>query len=212
MKGSHQFRFGGEYRRNLATDYFYNTVYPRTSIGANGTLNASNPNNLSTSTLPGISAAELTLAQAHLRKRYRSARLHQPGLQPHLADFRLPSERSGAIYWIQQNFAGYFQDSWKVRRNLTFQYGVRWEYQGPYDARNGLVLLPQNNLTGLFRPDAERRFIRRTNLFRPGRLEFCQTWIPFSPLQARHQWRKPVSKRDLNNFGPFVGPRLFAWQ
>src|ERR1017187_8746699 len=40
----------------------------------------------------------------------------------------------------RQNWAFYAQDSWKIRRNLTIQYGTRWEYQGPYDARNGLVL------------------------------------------------------------------------
>jgi hypothetical protein len=197
VKGNHQMRFGGEYRRNLATDYLYNTVYPRTTLGTN----ASNPDNLSTSTLPGISAAELTLAN--------SIFVNDTGLLGSISQgFNHTSPTSGYVpnvpeqYTpIQQNFAFYGQDSWKIKRNLTLTYGVRWEYQGPYDARNGLVLLPQNNLAGLFgvtpitgSPVA--------NLFQPGNMNAASDVL--LTLQGGSNG-SPVAKRDLNNFGPYAG-------
>ncbi len=201
VKGNHQMRFGGEYRRDLATSYFYNTVYPRVIIGAGTNLNAANPDNLSTATLPGISAAELTLAQAIFG--------NDTGLLGSISQgFNHTSPTSGyasgipEVYTpIQQNFAYYGQDSWKIRRNLTFTYGVRWEYQGPYDARNGLVLLPQNNLSTLFgvtpitgSPVA--------NLFQPGNITGATDEL--LTLQGGSNG-SPVAKRDLNNFGPYAG-------
>lgn len=197
VKGNHQMRFGGEYRRNLATDYFYNTVFPRVILGAN----SANPNNLSTSTLPGISASELTLAQ--------SIFANDTGLMASISQgFNHTSPTSGYVAGvpeqytpIQQNLAFYAQDSWKVKRNLTLQYGVRWEYQGPYDARNGLVLLPQNNLSSLFGPTSSAGS-PVNNLFQPGNINSATDTI--LTLQGGGNG-KPVTRRDLNNFGPFIG-------
>jgi hypothetical protein len=197
VKGNHQMRFGGEYRRNLATDYLYNTVFPRTTLG----VNASNPDNLSSATLPGISAAELVLAN--------SIFVNDTGLLGSISQgFNHTSATSGYVNGvpeqytpIQQNMAFYGQDSWKIKRNLTLTYGVRWEYQGPYDARNGLVLLPQNNLSTLFgvtpitgSPVA--------NLFQPGNVNAATDAL--LTLQGGSNGQ-PVNKRDLNNFGPYAG-------
>ena len=201
VKGTHQMRFGGEYRRDLATSYLYNTVYPRVVIGAGTNLNAANPDNLSAATLPGISASELNLAQAIFG--------NDTGLLCSISQcFNHTSPTSGYVSGvpeqytpIQQNLAFYWQDSWKVRRNLTVTYGARWEYQGPYDARNGLVLLPQNNLSTLFgvtpitgSPVA--------NLFQPGNVNAATDSL--LTLQGGSNG-SPVAKRDLNNLGPYAG-------
>jgi hypothetical protein len=197
VKGVHQMRFGGEYRRDLATSYLYNTVFPRVTLGTN----ASNPDNLSSSTLPGISAAELTLAN--------SIFVNDVGLLGSINQgFNHTSPTSGYVNGvpeqytpIQQNFAFYAQDNWKILRNLTLTYGVRWEYQGPYDARNGLVLLPQNNLSSLFGPTATVGS-PVANLFSPGNINSATDSI--LTLQGGSNGY-PVAKRDLNNFGPYVG-------
>ncbi len=197
VKGTHQMRFGGEYRRDLATSYVYNTVFPRVTLGTN----ASNPDNLSNATLPGISAAELTLAN--------SIFVNDTGLLGSINEgYNHTSPTSGYVPGvpeqytpIQQNFAFYGQDNWKIKRNLTLTYGVRWEYQGPYDARNGLVLLPQNNLSSLFGPTPTTG-VPVANLFTPGNVNAATDSI--LTLQGGHNGA-PVNKRDLNNFGPYVG-------
>ena len=116
-------------------------------------------------TLPGISAAELTIANAIFVE--RSPACSAPSAQ----GFNHTSPTSGYVpnvpeqYTpIQQNLAFYGQDNWKIRRNLTLHYGVRWEYQGPYNARNGLVLLPQNNISESVRPDPGHRFAGRQSV------------------------------------------------
>ncbi len=197
LKGNHQFRFGGEYRQLVANSYVYNTVFPRVTLGSN----ASNPNNLSSATLPGISAAELTLAQnvfaditGLLGSVSQGFNHTSPtsGYVPNVPEMYTP---------IQQNMAFYWQDGWKMKKNLTVQYGVRWEYQGPYDARNGLVLLPQNNLQSLFGPTPITGS-PISNLFQPGNLNGATDTT--LTLQGGSNG-KPVTNRDLNNFAPFLG-------
>lgn len=191
-KGNHQMRFGGEYRWLVANSYLYNTVYPRVTIGSN----ASNPNNLSTATLPGISAAELTLANSVFN--------NITGMLGSIAaGFNHTSPTSGYVQGVpeqytpvQQNLAFYWQDAWKVKRNLTVQYGTRWEYQGPYDARNGLVLLPQNQIQSLFGPTPIGGY------FQPGNTNGASDVL--LTLQGGSNG-KPVTNRDLNNFAPFLG-------
>lgn len=197
VKGTHQMRFGGEYRWNTANTFVDNTLFPRVTLG----VNASNPDNLSASTLPGISAAELNLAN--------SIFVNDVGLLGSISQgFNHTSPTSGYVPGVPeqytpsiQNMAFYWQDSWKIRKNLTLQYGVRWEYQGPYNTRDGLVLLPQNNLTSLFGPTTSTGS-PVGNLFQPGNTNGALDTL--LTLQGSSN-NKPVTARDLNNFGPFIG-------
>src|SRR5439155_21331654 len=43
-------------------------------------------------------------------------------------------------------------DNWKFRPGLTLQYGLRWEFQGPFDLRTRLVLQPDDRLGRVFGP------------------------------------------------------------
>ena len=197
VRGNHQFRFGGEFRQVVADSFVDDTIYPRITIGTN----ASNPNGLSTANLPGISAAELTIASAIFNSVTGLVGSIQQG-------YNHTSPTSGYVAGVpenytpvQQNLAFYGQDSWKIRRNLTVQLGVRWEYQGPYDARNGLVLLPQTNLAGLFgvTPISGSPV---GNLFHPGNTTGATDSL--LTLQGGSNGH-PTYNRDLNNFGPFIG-------
>src|SRR5260370_9915676 len=85
-----------------------------------------------------------------------------------------------------------------MRPNLTLQYGMRWEYQGVFDDRTGLVLLPQSN-PGLWGPTPAGA------LFAPGNTNGATDVL--LTLQGTNNGH-PFYHRDLNNFAPFLG---VAW-
>jgi hypothetical protein len=199
VKGNHQIRFGGEFRQVVADSYLWNTVFPRVTLGTGA---ASNPAGLSTANLPGISAAELTIANnifANITGLYQSIS----------EGFNHTSATSGYVAGvpenytpIQNNLAFYVQDNWKVKRNLTAFYGVRWEFQGAYNARNGLVLLPQNGLSTLFGPTP----ITGSpvgNLFQPGLQGGDMN--PLLTLQGPNNNAGSTVQNHYANFGPFAG-------
>lgn len=195
VKGSHSLRFGGEYRVILANNYFYNAVIPNVTLGNN----SSNPDGIQTSLFPGgISSGDLARAQAVFD--------NITGLLASTSQgFNHTSATSGYVKGtprntnpIQPNLSFYFQDSWRLRPGLTLQYGLRWEYQGVFDDRNGLVLLPEQNTAGLWGPTPVGGFFSTAG---NGASDVLLT------LQGTTNG-KPFYHRDLNNFAPFIG---FAW-
>lgn len=196
VKGRHSLRMGGEYRLILANSYFYNVVVPRIVLGSN----SANPNGITATDFPGgISSGDLTRAQTVFNM--------VTGLRGSVSQgFNHTSPTSGFVKGvprtidpIQHNVAGYIQDSFKLRPNLTLQFGVRWEFQGVFDLRNGLVLLPQDGLSGVYGPSG------LGNLFNPVATPVANdTLLNFSG--GRNGQR--INDRDWNNFAPFGG---FAW-
>jgi hypothetical protein len=196
VRGSHSWRFGGEFRQIMADNYFYNVVVPRIAFGSN----SANPNGITAASFPGgISSGDLTRANNIFNDITGLLSLVQQG-------FNHTSPTSGFVKGvprifdpIQNNLSFYLQDSWKVRPNLTLQYGTRWEYQGPFDVRNRLVLLPQDGLSGLYGPAG------LGNLFNP-----VATPVMNDSLLnfAGGRNGRLLHQRDINNFAPFFG---FAW-
>jgi hypothetical protein len=207
VKGHHSFRFGGEFRQVIANSFFFNTVVPRVFLGQNA---SSNPDGLvqngavcgppAPCQFPGgISAANLTRAQTVFDMVTGLLNSVQQG-------FNHTSPTSGFVKGvprtvdpIQQSWAGYFQDTFKARPNLTLTAGLRYEYQGVFDLRNGLVLLPQGGFQGLWGPTPVNQLFTPTN----------------SPVLTDTQLGlaggnngSPIYNGSKKNFAPFLG---FAW-
>jgi len=65
-----------------------------------------------------------------------------------------PTDRSFAT----QEYEGYFQDSWRMRPNLTLNYGIRWSTSTPVYEKNGLQVVPNVSLTDYFNQRVEASF------------------------------------------------------
>jgi len=85
----------------------------------------------------------------------------------------------------QRFYALYFQDDWKIRRNLTLNLGLRWEYQTPWNDRF--------NQLGYFDPDFTDPLTRQKGLLR------------FTGRDGNPRYQ---SDPDRNNFSPRIG---LAW-
>lgn len=194
--GRHSIRVGGEWRLILADNFFFNTVIPAANLGNN----SANPDGLVTSLFPGgISAGDLTRSQTVFDTITGLLGSIQQGYNHVSATSGYVSGKPRFTQPIQPNFSWYFQDNWRMLPNLTLTYGVRWEYQGVFDDRNGLVLLPQTQTSGLFGPTPVGAY------FQPGNQTGATDTL--LTLQGNNNGH-PFYHRDLNNFAPFLG---FAW-
>ena len=142
-KGNHTIKFGGSVSRiTIATTNSAGTL-PEYDVGFSaGNTNAFGQGDLPSSgsafsagTADFNNAAELLTSVA--------------GILDHVSQtFNATSQTSG--YQIapqdrnfrQNQFAIYAADTWRVNPRLTVNYGLRWDYYGPVDERDGLVLLP----------------------------------------------------------------------
>jgi len=67
-----------------------------------------------------------------------------------LGDVSAPSPFNNGLTGIrlakQEYYIGYAQDEWKIRPNLTFNYGLRYEYYAPlHERNNGVVVFDPGN-------------------------------------------------------------------
>jgi hypothetical protein len=127
-RGSHQFRFGGEYRYSRL-DVFYDAGAPGGFVfdGSQGPFAATDPTN--TWGVPG----SLSSISGSLNA---------------LADFlsgRVATGHANITYGNQQriyNLQGgsfFGQDTWKATRKLTLNLGLNWVYQSPISNPAGLI-------------------------------------------------------------------------
>ncbi|HYP12898.1 MAG TPA: hypothetical protein VEQ63_03155, partial [Bryobacteraceae bacterium] len=106
VKGSHTFKFGGEWRKDAMTD--------KNVRGSQGILNFSN-NQTSLPSNPSLSGGQVGFPYA---------------------SFLLGMVDNGTVstpqdpQFLKLSWGLFAQDSWKVSRKLTLEYGFRYDYQG----------------------------------------------------------------------------------
>jgi Carboxypeptidase regulatory-like domain len=196
VKGHHNMQFTGEWRWILSNNFFFNTIPQLIQLGNN----PSNPDGIVASKFPGgIGSGDLTNAS-------RVFDLVTGLLGSTSEGFNHTSPTSGFVPGTprlttpsQQNFAGSFQDSWKFRPGLTLQYGVRWEFQGPFDLRNKLILQPDDRLGGVFGPAGPGNYFNV--LSTPAVSDVLFNF-------AGSNNGMPLYGKQWTNFAPTVG---FAW-
>jgi hypothetical protein len=104
-----------------------------------------------------------------------------------------PSARAFAT----EEYEAYALDSWRIRPNLTLNYGLRWSTSTPVYERNGLQVVPNVSLTDYFNQ----------------RVAGSNSGVPFTDpitfvLGGKANNGPGYYKQDWNNFAPSVS---FAW-
>ena len=197
IKGTHTFRMGTDIQSVTALTFNDGGIEPRINIGSNtangnGLVNASFPN------LPSGATGNAIVTRA------QAVYADLVGLLGNATQtFNVTSPTSKFVAgatnerdYKQRQVSLFFQDQWRVRRNFTFSYGMRYEFQGvPYET-HGLVLQPTNDIAGLFGISG------LNNLFKPGvRTGQATTTLDF----FNGNTGRKLYNNDWNNFAPFIG-------
>ena len=153
VTGSHVFRMGGNIRfyqhNDQRGDVGGTSLVP--SISLSRTVRPPTgfafPAVAGTAT-PGISANDLNRLQGMVNDLLGIPASLTQVFMGNLRDDTFLSFRSGdaVTLWAQgqrtKQYNFFFQDEWKLRRNITFNYGVRWELNGPPTEAGNRVYVP----------------------------------------------------------------------
>ncbi|HZS56064.1 MAG TPA: hypothetical protein VFA65_16800 [Bryobacteraceae bacterium] len=193
-KGQHNFSFGVNATREHFKDANYASEFGTVNLG----LDASDPMAavFSTANLPGMGPTDLNIAQqlyGLLTGRVTSYS-GTVALNPSTRNFQTGHYQADQYH--QTDLGIYFTDSWRLKPNLTLNYGLRWQYEGvPVDDLNQYYTL-QGGLAGLYGVSGVG------NLFNPGVMTGS---IPEYVLDNG----KPWYNNWYHGWAPSIG---FAWQ
>ena len=190
QKGKHTLNFGISLSLLRGWNKAYGATSPVASFGLTGTDPALGV--FSATNIPGISTSDLTNARnlyAVLTGRISgiSGRINVDETQKKYVPLKPLVNRER-----QREFGVYGTDTFKLRPNITLNYGVRWEFQGSPQDVNGIYMSP--TYAGLWGQSGVG------HIFTPGVLTGAGT--VYKPREGA------AYNNDLNNFAPSVG---LAW-
>jgi len=192
LMGSHSIQFGGQYKRIKLIQNAIGRIVPSISFGLDSTDPAFGKfTGGATGTIPNASSAQLTEARALYA--VLIGRITQYATTAYLTADGTYKENALQSQNARQDTYGLFaQDSWKIRPNLTINFGVRWQPQGAYTVltENYARLSSFNDIFGKSGPG---------NLFKPG------TLTGVVPTVVGMKTGEKAYPDDKNNFGPSVG-------
>ncbi len=187
VKGSHVFKFGTTARFVKILNFNDAGIIPQYNVQFNTTSNPTPLVNNSATFPGGLNSTQFTTANSLLA-------LLTGALNTGVQTFNVADRTSGftplvgSIRHLDYNtLAFYGADTWRVKENLSLNFGLRWEYIGPLTERNGLGLMPvDTSLNVLNDPKAlldfagkgtNRQFLAKDlNNFAPN---FSFAWDPF---------------------------------
>lgn len=194
VKGDHTLSFGGNYTRTNLFSLFPNGGIVRgITFGIDQTSQGGDPANamFNSTNFPGANATQLANARGiYATLVGRMTAVSGTAVADEELNYTLNGnaiERAGQNAW-----ALFVQDQWRIRPNITLNFGVRYELQGPYYAKNNAYTVPLSfenvfGCSGAF------------NFFNPGP---CTN--PRTQMQ-RLEPGSPAYNTDKNNFAPNFG-------
>jgi hypothetical protein len=162
VDGNHNLSFGFSYSRPTYKDLGTSNLVANVGVGLSGGEPIATQFN--TTNLPGISNGDLTAAQDIYGMLVGNVTSYSASVAFDPAKRNFVTGAPTVDQYYQTNFGFYGNDSWQVEPNLTFNYGLRWQFQGaPVDQLNE-YFMPANGYAGVFGVSGVN------NLFKPGTL------------------------------------------
>lgn len=193
-KGSHFLNFGMTATDLRFNDFFAGALVATVPLGIDTNDPASGM--FTSANLPGMKPADVNAAEqiyADIVGRVDSFS-GAINLNHSTRQFATGLPQLDKVSMLEMGYYG--SDSWQVHPGLTFNYGLRWEYQGiPHDALNEYFNL-QNGFAGAFGVSG------LNNIFKPGTMTGT---VPVYSLNGSRNWYN----KYYHSFGPTVG---IAWQ
>lgn len=191
INGKHTIGIGGQFKRIGFSDYATNFTAPTVYFGIASTTDPVAYAAFENAVMPGASAATRNAARAFYAGLVgRISQVDFWAEQTLAGEYAVGQETGNKVR--QDSYGLYVQDTWRIRNNLSFNVGVRWQPQTSY------VALSRNygrvgefadiwGISGL------------NNHFKPG------TMTGRDPIIVRVEEGEAANETDFNNFAPSIG-------